>query len=76
MDSIAFVLNFPEYLREIRSVIRPELFPLLAELAQIDPHDLVTPDTWFLNESSARGYVWSMFLKRAGILHSHEAGKY
>jgi len=76
MDSIAFVLNFPEYLRELRSVIRPELFPLVDELERIDPHDLVTPETWFLNENAARGFVWSMFLKQAGIVHSHEAGKF
>lgn len=64
MDSISFVLNFPEYLREIRSVIRPELFPLVDELEKIDPHDLIRPEAWFQSENDARGFVWSMFLKQ------------
>jgi hypothetical protein len=64
MDAIAFVLNYPRYIREIRDVVRPDLFPLIDEFSEIDPHDLVAPDTWFLNESAARGYVWTLFLKR------------
>jgi hypothetical protein len=57
MDAIEFVSNYDKYLEEIRSVICPELFPQLDELAQIDPHDLVTPETWFQNENDARGLV-------------------
>jgi hypothetical protein len=76
MDAIEFIVKYPEYLQEIRDVVKPELFPLVDELEKIDPHDLLTPASWFPNESSARGYVWSMFLKQAGIVHSHEAVKY
>lgn len=65
MDAIEFVNNYPHFLQEIRDVIRPELFPLLDELEKIDPHDLITPETWFVNENAARGFVWSLFLKRA-----------
>ena len=67
MDSIEFVVSgrYMEFLQEIRDVIRPELFPLIDQMASIDPHDLVAPDTWFPNESAARGFVWSMFLKLA-----------
>jgi hypothetical protein len=76
MDGIEFVVRASEFIQEIRDVVRPDLFPLVDQLATIDPHDLVTPDTWFPNDSSARGFVWSLFLKQAGIVHSHEAGKY
>lgn len=76
MEAIEFVNRYEDYLDEIRSVISPEFYPQLDELKSIDPHDLVSPETLFLNESAARGYVWSMFLKQAGIAHSHEAGKY
>lgn len=65
MEAIEFVNRYEDYLDEIRSVIRPELFPLVDQLAIIDPHDLVTPDTWLPNESAARGYVWSLFLNLA-----------
>lgn len=64
MEAIAFVRNYLNYIDEISEVIKPELLPILDELRQIDPHDLVRPDTWFQSESEARGYVWSMFVKR------------
>ncbi len=62
MDAIEFVNRFESYLDEIRSVIRPELLSQLDELARLDPHDLVTPESWFPNESAARGFVLSTFL--------------
>jgi hypothetical protein len=65
MEAITFVKNYLNYLDEISEVIKPELLPILNELRQIDPHDLVRPDSYFDSENSARGYVWSMFVKRA-----------
>ncbi len=65
MDAIEFVTRYPQFLEEIKSVIKPEFFPQVDQLAAIDPHDLVSPDTWFPNESAARGYVWSLFLNLA-----------
>ena len=65
MDAIEFVVKYPQYLQEIRDVVRPDLFPLLDQLTVVDPHDLVRPETWFQSENDARGFVWSMFLKRA-----------
>jgi len=65
MDTIEFVTNYTIYLQEIRDVIKPELYPQIDKLAQIDPHDLVTPETWFPDSNSARGYVWAMFVARA-----------
>ena len=65
MDSFDFVSNYHEYLKEIREVIRPEYKSVLEELDNIDPHDLVRPDAFFLNESIMRGLVWSLFLKKA-----------
>ena len=62
MNAIEFVNRYEQYLDEIRSVIRPELFLQLDELAQIDPHDLVTPETWFPDENSAKGCELSICL--------------
>jgi hypothetical protein len=64
MNAIVFVKNYLNYLDEISEVIKPELLPILDDLRQIDPHDLVRPDTYFDSENSARGYVWSMFVRR------------
>lgn len=63
MEAITFVKNYVSYIDEISQVVKPELLPILDELLQIDPHDLVRPDSYFDSENSARGYVWSMFIK-------------
>jgi hypothetical protein len=73
MDAIHFVQNYQYYLDEIKSVVRPDLFPIIEELKSIDAHDLVTPETWFPDEYSARGYVWFLFLKRVGRESSMQA---
>lgn len=61
LEANKFVSRYPQCLQEIRSVIRPELFPQLKEL---DPHDLITPESYFPNETTARGFVWRIFIKK------------
>lgn len=65
MEAIRFVNNYEYFLDEIREVVRPELFPIIEELKEIDPHDLVRPETYFLGAQDARGYVWSLFITKA-----------
>ena len=65
MDAIEFIQNYPDYLDEMRVVVKPELVPIIDKLSAIDPHDFVGPDTWFPSESAAKGYLWILFLKRA-----------
>ena len=64
MEAIEFVNNYHQYLDEISQVIKPELQPILNKLKEIDPHDLVQPETWFHSESEVKGFVWKMFIKR------------
>ena len=64
MESIEFINLYESYLDEITEVVKPELLPIIEELRQIDPHDLVRPETYFESENPARGYVWSMFISR------------
>ena len=63
MDAMEFIRNYNKYIEEIEKVIKPELLPILEDLKETDPHDLVTPETWFLTTNHARGFVWSLFLK-------------
>ena len=63
MDALEFIANYENYLEEISSVVRPEFQANVDELRQIDPHDLVQPESWFLKESDARGYIWSLFIR-------------
>lgn len=64
MEAIEFIRNYPDYISELEQVIKPELFPILEELKNTDPHDLVGPDVWFVSETQARGYVWSLFVRK------------
>lgn len=61
MDSIIFIRKYETYLNKIQQVVKSEYQSAIDELKKIDPHDLVTPDTWFSDETSARGFVWTLF---------------
>lgn len=64
MDSLRFIHKYEDYLTEIGQVIKPELLPILQEMSETDPHDLVRPDTFFIDESHAQGFVWASFIER------------
>ena len=70
MDSIIFIRKYESYLSEIQQVVKTEYLSVIDELIKIDPHDLVTPDSWFSDETSVRGLVWTLFL-----LKVKESGK-
>ena len=61
MNAIEFVHNYDKYINEIRSVIKTNLTPLLEKLADTDPHDLITPETWFPSESPSKGFCLESF---------------
>ena len=63
MDAFEFINKYETFIEEIEQVIKPELLPVLEKLKETDPHDLITPETWFARTSHARGYVWSLFLE-------------
>ena len=64
MEAIEFITKYESYLDEIRAVLKPDLLPIIDHLKSIDPHDLVTPETYLIDGSHARGYVWRLFLQR------------
>jgi hypothetical protein len=63
MDALDFIIHYPDYLDEIEQIVKPELLPIVAELREIDFHDLITPNVCFVSEQQARGFVWTIFLK-------------
>jgi len=65
MTSIQFVMSYIEILEELDQVIKPELYPEIRSLYVIDPHDLITPETWFPSRDAAVGFVWRLLAKRA-----------
>ena len=64
MDAIQFIEQYPSLVKQIQEVIRPELFPIIDYLLEMESHDLVTPETWFPNENSAYGFVWRLFMDK------------
>ena len=75
MDAIQFINSYFTYLEEIEMVIRPEYQSVIDRMKEIDPYDLVVPDSWFVSERSARGYVWSMFLRRVKLSNTPNSKK-
>ena len=67
MEAIEFVIQYESFLDEIQQVIKPDLNPVIDNLLKIDPHDLVTPESWFQRENDARGYVWALFMKEVKL---------
>lgn len=74
MNSIEFIHKYEKYIKEIRLVIQPNLTPVIDKLADTDPHDLITPETWFPYETAARGFVWSLFLDAVNKHCNHPIG--
>lgn len=46
----------------IESVVKDDYKPAIERLKEIDPHDLVRPDTYFDSESSAVGFVFVLII--------------
>ena len=65
MKAIEFVMNYESYVKEIEAVVRPEFKPIIQKMLEIDPHDLITPDSYFEGENDAKGLVWRIFMKKA-----------
>ncbi len=58
MESLEFIQNYKRYLDMIANLIKPEHLPIIQEMKQQDPHDLVGPQYYFTSESAAIGYLF------------------
>ncbi|MFZ4402065.1 MAG: hypothetical protein ACOYO1_18695 [Bacteroidales bacterium] len=67
MDAYEFIKNHKGYVNEIELVIKPEYQSIVTKLKETDPHDLIVPETWFISERSARGFVWNLFIRRVKL---------
>ena len=65
MRAIEFVMNYESYVKEIEAVVRPEFKPIIQKMLEIDPHDLITPESYFQHENHAMGLVRRIFTKKA-----------
>jgi hypothetical protein len=65
VEAIEFVNNYEAYVEEIEAVVRLEFKPIIQKMLDIDPHDLIKPESYFEHENHARGLVWRIFMKKA-----------
>ena len=50
----------------IKEVTKEEYHPVITKMESWDPHDLITPETWFPSEDSSIGFVYRLFLNEVG----------
>ncbi len=65
VKAIEFVMNYEGYVKEIEAVVRTEFKLIIQKMLEIDPHDLITPDSYFEGENDAEGFVWTIFKNKA-----------
>lgn len=65
MDAIVIINRYQQFVNEIELIVKSELLPILEDMKKIDPDDLVRPEGYFESEIQMRGFVWSIFIKKA-----------
>ena len=74
MDSMSFIVRYPDFLGMIKKVSKEKYYPIIEKMEGWDPHDLVRPDTWFPTENSMFGYVYQLFLEEVRELDGDDKG--
>lgn len=64
MDTFKFVYTYLKYLDELRGVVVRDLHPVLDEMHELDPHNLIQSEFWFASENEIKGQVWDLFFER------------
>jgi len=56
--------KYQQFVSEIEKVLKPEFKTSVLNVRKVDLHDyFFEPDTWFNNETEAKGFIISLFLK-------------
>lgn len=71
MNAITFIGYYNKYVAELEAVMKVECKKAIRSMKQKDPHDLISPDTWFPSEYCARGFVYSLFLNECRKNNNH-----
>lgn len=64
MDAIEFINQYPDYIRQLEKVVRPEFEPVIKKLKEHDPHNIVKPEYYFNSDAEAMGVVFKLFVKK------------
>ena len=64
MEAIEFVSHYPDYIRQLEAVVKPEYRNTIKKLKELDPHSIVKPEYYFNSELEALGAVYQLFLRQ------------
>jgi len=56
-------IHYIAILEEIDQCLRESYYPAIRILYRTDPHDLVSPETVFVDRNHAVGFVWKLLIK-------------
>jgi hypothetical protein len=55
MEAIEFVSHYPDYIRQLEAVVKPEYRNTIKKLKELDPRSIVKPEHYFNSELEALG---------------------
>ena len=58
MEAIEFVSHYPDYIRQLEAVVKPEYRNTIKRLKELDPRSTVKPEHYFNSELEALGAVY------------------
>lgn len=68
MEILKFIRNYNYYLNVLEKIVKPEYQVVIEEMREIDPHELITPDTYFNSEQESFGLVVGLLVKKINKL--------
>lgn len=64
IEAIEFVTHYPDYIRQLEAVVKPDYRTAIKKLKELDPHSIVKPEHYFNSELEALGAVYQLFLRQ------------
>lgn len=61
MDALEFIANYKSYVARIEAISAEKFQPAIDEMYSRDPHDMVSPSSYFNSDAEAVGLVFRYF---------------
>jgi hypothetical protein len=68
METMVFIRNYEDYLNILEKIVKPEYQGVIEEMREIDPHELITPDTYFNSGQESFGLVVGLLVNKINKL--------
>jgi hypothetical protein len=64
MEIHRFIRSYDYYINLLETIVKPEFQEVINEFRETDPHDLVSPETYFSSSQDCLGFIVSLFIKK------------